>query len=1009
MRNRLVGAVAVVAVAVLAVGTPVIASATQDVDGSQELVDLGELNARAVTLSHSLADERDAMTTYVAAGRTTQSGGGVSEAQRARVDRQIKDLRAEADESSAETAAFADAGKLLKTLPEVRQQGLTGRGTALDTFKSYSATIQALDAISTDIARKVPPRALAAGSHAQALPLLARATEQASATRGLLLAALASGGQQPDLSAAAQQSHVRAQAAIADFRQSADAHSRDSYDRTVNGTDVDTAERYLTRLTDQSRLTPLDLQLNRERIGSTLTTRIGLMRSVESSLTTADVKSMGTLRDDDVTTLEIRIGLVGLCLLLAVGISIWSARTMTQPLSALRRGAARVAEDPADEQPVEYKGRNDEYAQTVRSVNTLHAQVAELAKKAAEAEGERARMASGRKRLAAERDVLLEERADLTERLAALRSGVNNRFVSLAMRTVGLVERQLGVIESLEEKEQDPERLDTLYKLDHFAARVRRNSENLLVLSGSEHSNHNAVPVPLLDVLRASISEIERYERVRIQSLPPHSQVAGFAADDVSHLISELLDNATAFSPPDAHVELSGWLLESGELMLSVQDQGIGMTAERMAELNQRLADPETATSSETVDEALGLGLYVVVRLAARHGVRVQLRDQQQGGVTAVVVLPKSILPTRPTPAAAAQPGTVQAGPTLPGSVAEANSNALPARGQRPLTPQQDRRQVEQAGPQAQQVQQPQHAQPAPAPVGDPLTDPSPSSQLRSNRGGPNPDPLTDPLPDPLTDPLPDPLTGPLPGQHADPLIEAAERSIDAAGLGPDRAAPGAGAPDAGTPGGYPQAGPAAPAPQAPYGPHDPAAQAPQAQAPAAHAPEAQAPAAPRTPAAAGPEGHAPTAGAGRPGVPDFSGDPDGEPDTGGAPAGRSPYVADEDRAAAAPSPYDDGAEHSRAETEEEPPARRLTDMGLPKRTPRVVAQRPPSAPRQSGGVNAEALRRRLGGFQQGAREGRRDVAAEIAEHTADRTIPQTDTDGAGAPGESHVVEEARD
>ncbi|WP_052865167.1 nitrate- and nitrite sensing domain-containing protein [Streptomyces niger] len=979
MRNRLVGAVAVVAVAVLAVGTPVIASAAQDVDGSQELVDLGELNARAVTLSHSLADERDAMTTYVAAGRTTQNGGGVSEAQRARVDRQIEDLRAEAAETSAETAAFADAGRALKTLPSVRQQGLTGRGTALDTFKSYSATIQALDAISTDIARKVPPRALAAGSHAQGLPLLARATEQASATRGLLLAALASGGRQPDLSAAAQQSHVRAQAAVADFRQSADAHSRDSYDRTVNGTDVDTAERYLTRLTDQPRVSPLDLQLNRERIRTSLSTRIGLMRSVESSLTTADVKSMGTLRDDDVTTLEIRIGLVGLCLLLAVGISIWSARTMTQPLSALRRGAARLAKDPADEQPVEYKGRNDEYAQTVRSVNALHSQVAELAKKAAEAEGERARMASGRKRLAAERDVLLEERADLTERLAALRSGVNNRFVSLAMRTVGLIERQLAVIESLEEKEQDPERLDTLYKLDHFAARIRRNSENLLVLSGSEHSNHNAVPVPLLDVLRASISEIERYERVRIQSLPPHSQVAGFAADDVSHLISELLDNATAFSPPDAHVELSGWLLESGELMLSVQDQGIGMTAERMAELNQRLADPETATSSETVDEALGLGLYVVVRLAARHGVRVQLRDQQQGGVTAVVVLPKSILPTRPTPAAAAQPGTVQAGPTLPGSVAEANSNALPARGQRPLTPQQAQpQQVEQGRPaqleqrgrhsrpeqapqQAPQAPQEQHAQPAPAPLGDPLTDP-----------------------------LPDSLTGPFPGQPADPLIEAAERSIDAAGLGPDAAAPGTGGPEAGAPGGYPHPGPA---PHAPYDRNGPAAHVPEAQAPVAQ------------PGPAGPTGQA---GPGRPGVPDFSGDPDGEPATGGAPAGRSPYVAD-DAPAAAPAAHAEGAEHSRAETEEEPPARRLTDMGLPKRTPRVVAQRPPSAPRQSGGVNAEALRRRLGGFQQGAREGRRDVAAEIAEHTAEQTIPQTDTDGAGAPGESHVVEEARD
>ncbi len=938
------GAVAVVAVAVMAVGTPVIASATQDVDGSQELVDLGELNARAVTLSHSLADERDAMTVYVAGGRTTRAGGGVSEAQRARVDRQIKDLRAEAAESSAETAAFGDAGKLLDSLPKVRQQGLIGAGGALATFKSYTATIQALDAISADIARRVPPRATAAGSHAEALPLLARATEQASATRALLLAGLASEGRETDLSAAAQQSHVRELASLADFAQNAGDDTRDSYDRTVNGTDVDTAERYLDKLTDQPRLYPLDLQLDRKRIESTTATRVGLMRSVESSLSTAEVKAMAKLRDDDVTSLEIRIGLVGLCLLLAVGISIWAARTMTQPLSALRRGAARVAKDPADEQSIEYKGRNDEYAQTVRSVNALHAQVAELARTAAEAESERARMASGRKRLAAERDVLLEERADLTERLAALRSGVNNRFVSLAMRTVGLVERQLAVIESLEEKEQDPERLETLYKLDHFAARVRRNSENLLVLSGSEHSNHNAVPVPLLDVLRASISEIERYERVRIQSLPPHSQIAGFAADDVSHLVSELLDNATAFSPPDAHVELSGWLLESGELMLSVQDQGIGMTAERMAELNQRLADPETATSSETVDEALGLGLYVVVRLAARHGVRVQLRDQQQGGVTAVVVLPKSILPTRPTPAAAAQPGTVQTGPTLPGSVAEANSNALPPRGQRVLPPQREQQaepqQPKHAQPQQPQqapAQQPQHQErPAPAPMGDPLTDPL-TDPLPESLRGPVPDPLTDPLPDPLTDPLPDSLTGPF----TDPLIEAAERTIDEAGIGT--------------------------------------------------APAAQAPGAPST------------------GVPDFSGDPDGGPETGAVPVGRSPYVADE--APAAPAPVEgDSAEHSRAEdAEEEPPVRRLTDMGLPKRTPRVVAQRPPSAPRQGGGVNAEALRRRLGGFQQGAREGRRDVEAEIAERTAEQTIPQTDTDGAGAPGESHVVEEARD
>lgn len=129
--------------------------------------------------------------------------------------------------------------------------------------------------------------------------------------------------------------------------------------------------------------------------------------------------------------------------------------------------------------------------------------------------------------------------------------------------------------------------------------------------------------------MRAAVSEIERYERVTIQSLPPHSQIAGFAADDLSHLVAELLENATSFSPPDSHVELSGWLLESGEVMLSVQDEGIGMSAVRMGELNARLADPASFEAGEQAADGAGLGLQVTSMLAARHGVRVQLREQK--------------------------------------------------------------------------------------------------------------------------------------------------------------------------------------------------------------------------------------------------------------------------------------------------------------------------------------------------------------------------------------------
>ncbi|MEU8681553.1 nitrate- and nitrite sensing domain-containing protein [Streptomyces sp. NPDC048611] len=982
VRHRLVGAVAVVAAAVLGAGAPGLAATADDANTGQQLVDLAELNARAIALAHSLADERDGMTAYAAAGRgsRTAAGRGGSDApsrtQRVRVDRQIGELRTEAQDASGDTTAYRAAAKLLAALPQTRQKALSGPGSAEQAYNAYTEAIQALGAISDGIARGLPARADSANADTRALPALGRATEQAAGTRALLLAGLGAGGSQPRLTTLAQVAHLREQGAVGDFQQAASQRARDRYDRTVTGADVNTAERYLTRLTDQPRLDALDLRLSRQRVQSTLTNRVGLMRGVESAMATADIQRLGGLRDDAVTELEIRIGLEALCLLLAVGAGVWAARSLTQPLAALRIGARRVAADPAHEEPITYKGRNDEFAAAVRSVNALHAQVGELARRTTELEGERKRLVGGRQRLVAEREVLQEqgetlkeEIADLTERLAALHNGVHGRFVNLSLRTLGLVERQLGVIESLEESEQDPERLETLFKLDHFAARMRRNSENLLVLAGAEqHSTNHQGPVPLLDVLRAAISEIERYERVRIQSLPPHSQVAGFAADDLSHLVAELLENATAFSPPNAHVELSGWLLESGEVMLSVQDEGIGMTSERMAELNERLTDVEAASSSETIDEALGLGLYVVVRLAARHGVRVQLRDAKQGGVTAVVVLPGSILPTRPVPSAspAGAPQDVAHTPSLPGSVAEANSNALPSRSVRALG-------AEPAdGPAAPAAAAGQDTGRAP-------DEDTPAAAERTAGAAAAPDTGRDGTPD-AAEPV------------ADPFVAAAERAIDAAGLG----VPAEPAPE---PAAQQPAGPTthAAAEPSPYGPQSPG---PYGATTTGTGDHVQPGAEPR-PA----DGPAPADG------PDASGEPAADPYAIGPDQhSRATDAAPTDAAAPAdPSPAGTPADPQTAAAPSEG-KQRTTSMGLPKRTPKVVAQQQaPTAPRKSGAANAEALRRRLGGFQAGARVGRREVEAEIAEHTTELTTPQTDTDGAGAPGESHVVEEARD
>ncbi|MEU9754437.1 nitrate- and nitrite sensing domain-containing protein [Streptomyces althioticus] len=697
VRNRLVVAVAVVAAAIAGAGAPSVLAASQQLHDSQELVTLAERTQDALTLAHSLADERDEVVPYIAAGRPKSKAP--SEEHSARVDRQVEELRADEDTSQA----LRDE---LDAVAAVRRAALTGKSGPLEAHQAYSDAISQLHKLAARLADATPPRA---GSGAHALTELDTAVQQAAATRGLLLAALnvpsstetvidpitglpvtASSTSEEDeerrdaLSAAALQARVRSDAALADFRDAAPKSARASYDSTVTGPEVDTADKYLGKLTDKQTLSDGEIKTSPKKLAAALTARIDMMRGVEASLFEQRTKDLAQLRDEDVTELEIRIAVLGALLLLSVGVATAMARTLTRPLSVLRRGSARLAEaeDPAAEEPITFTGRNDEFAQVVRSVNALHAHAASLAQRIATLEADRKHLVGQRQKMADAREELRGELAEATAHMERMRHSIGGTFVNLALRTLGLVERQLGVIEGLEEREDDPDRLATLFKLDHFATVMRRHSENLLVLAGTEHGRHTAGPVPLVDVVRAAVSEIERYERVRIAALPPHAHIAGFAADDLSHLLAELMENATAFSPPDMPVEVSAWLMENGEVMLSVQDEGIGMAEDRLERLNTRLSefDPEAAYDAES-EEGLGLGLYVVARLAHRHGVRVQLRKQKQGGIAAVVVLPDPLLaPATPTAVPASVPGSAHT-VSLPGADAEANSNVLRGRG----------------------------------------------------------------------------------------------------------------------------------------------------------------------------------------------------------------------------------------------------------------------------------------------------------------------------------------
>ncbi|WP_431960799.1 nitrate- and nitrite sensing domain-containing protein [Actinacidiphila sp. bgisy160] len=236
-------------------------------------------------------------------------------------------------------------------------------------------------------------------------------------------------------------------------------------------------------------------------------------------------------------------------------------------------------------------------------------------------------------------DQIHREAVRLAAEQALLRGNVNAIFTNLSRRNQGLIQRQLTLITDLENNEADPDQLENLFKLDHLATRMRRNGENLLVLAGEEPGRRWNQPVPLVDVLRAAASEVEAYERIELVGIP-ETEIHGTAVTDLVHLLAELLENATTFSSPQTKVRVTATRLPDGRVMVEIHDKGIGLTAEDFADINHKLADPPIVDASISKR----MGLFVVGRLADRHGIRVQLRPSgEQAGTTSLVMLPEPI------------------------------------------------------------------------------------------------------------------------------------------------------------------------------------------------------------------------------------------------------------------------------------------------------------------------------------------------------------------------------
>ena len=221
---------------------------------------------------------------------------------------------------------------------------------------------------------------------------------------------------------------------------------------------------------------------------------------------------------------------------------------------------------------------------------------------------------------------------------AQLRGSLNTMFISLSRRSVPLIDRLARMIDSMEQNEDDPDQLGNLFAMDHLVTRMRRNSENLLVLAGEEPVRKWTEPVPLTDVARASAAEIEQYGRVAL-AVQPGIMVSGQAAADVVHLLAELIENATLFSPRETQVRVTVMELGTGGAMIEVRDDGVGVSLSRLTEMNWRLDHPPVID----VSISRHMGLFAVARLAARHGIRVRLRPGEPQGLSALVWLPGSL------------------------------------------------------------------------------------------------------------------------------------------------------------------------------------------------------------------------------------------------------------------------------------------------------------------------------------------------------------------------------
>lgn len=611
---------------------------------------LAEVVAQTASTAHQLQLEQ--LRAAVVVGAEGDAGVDTFVAQQAVTDEALEALRASLEPFTGAAGPLADRADTLAD----RVQGLSGLRQGVvdvtlpvqDALDGYEVVVDAatglLEATSDE------PSLPAITQELMAANTLSRSKAAAAQRGAILTAGLASGNLDRTVLDAAQSAQDEATRRSDTFFEQA---SRDvsallrNTQSSAEASDLDVRTEAILDPEDDGLVPEVGgavgyADLNAVVLSGTL--------GVENEIARSTFLVASEERRSAITTVRLYLAgaILGLVAALAVGFLV--ARAITRPLRQLTAAADQLATDqlpslverlrsPDETDPdVELVplaiGGRDEIGQLAQAFNTVQETTAQVA---------------------ADQSILL-------------RKGVSDLFVNLARRNQALLDRQIEFIDQLEANETDADQLENLFRLDHLATRMRRNAESLLVLAGAEGPRRRGRPVPLADVVRIAVGEVEDFTRINLLSLDEVS-VDAAGAVDLAHMLAELMENATQFSPPETRVEVVGHRTRDGGYVVSVSDQGIGMSPDHLVEVNEQLANPPVMGLALS----RALGFTVVGRLAARHGLRVRVTSSPTGGVTALTSIPPELLveeaPATARPGGAARPVEAPARPAVPALV----------------------------------------------------------------------------------------------------------------------------------------------------------------------------------------------------------------------------------------------------------------------------------------------------------------------------------------------------